>query len=73
MTIAWKDKLDKKYDIYVERDKPYHGFLVIKDGDNELLREETTISYDAIFCADLSDVNEWQNKGINFIDNFNKK
>ena len=35
MNIVWKDQVDKKYDVYVERTEPYKGELVIKEGNKE--------------------------------------
>ena len=57
---VWENRLDDKYDIFVESDEPYRGFLVIKEGDKELLREETSISYDAKFGPDVMDVCAWE-------------
>ena len=68
MTIIWQDKLDKRYDVMVERVSPYKGSLIIKDGITELLREDTSISYDAPFGADMSDVHAWQDRCGDFID-----
>ncbi len=69
MNIVWKDLLDKKYDVYVERTEPYKGELVIKEGDKELIRKFVSIVYDAKFGPDAADVYEWQNICIEFIDN----
>ena len=49
MNIVWKDQVDKKYDVYVERTEPYKGELVIKEGDKELTRKPVTMVYDAKF------------------------
>jgi len=68
MTIIWQDKLDKRYDVMVERVSPYKGSLIIKDGNIELLREDTSISHDAPFGADVSDVHAWQDRCADFID-----
>ena len=64
----WKNKVDNKYDVFVDSDKPYHGFLIIKDGDKELFKEETHIAYDARFGPDLNDVYAWESKCIEIID-----
>ena len=74
MDIVWKDQVDKKYDVYVERVEPYKGELVIKEGDKELTHKFVTIAYDAKFGPDVSDVTQWQLDCIDFIDNtLNKK
>ena len=74
MNIVWKDQVDKKYDVYVERVEPYKGELVIKEGDKELTHKFVTIAYDAKFGPDHGDVIQWQLDCIDFIDNtLNKK
>ncbi len=67
--IIWEAELDKKYKVYVERVEPYKGELVIKEGDKELTRKFVTLSYDAKFGPDISDVTEWERVCIDFIDN----
>ena len=69
MNIIWKSKVDEKYEVYVEQGEPYNGELVIKEGDKELTRKFVTISYDAKFGPDISDVTEWERVCIDFIDN----
>jgi hypothetical protein len=74
MYKVWTNKLDNKYDVFVESDTDgYHGFLVIMDGDKQLLKEETSISYGARFGPDAFDVAIWEDKCCNFIDGLNKK
>jgi len=67
---AWQTRLDNKYDVFVEygEDDAYHGFLVIKDGEKELLREATHISYGARFGPDMDDVTTWQNRACEIVD-----
>jgi hypothetical protein len=66
---AWKTKLDDKYDVLVEYgEDSYHGFLVVKDGEKELLREATSISYGARFGADMDDVARWQTRACEVVD-----
>lgn len=67
--VIWESKLDKKYDIRVERVAPYEGELVICEGDKMLTIKNVTIAYDAKFGPDISDVTDWQNFAIDFIDN----
>lgn len=69
MDIVWKDQVDKKYDVYVERVEPYKGQLVIKEGDNELTRKFVTITYDAKFGPDTFDLLQWELDCIDFIEN----
>lgn len=73
MTV-WTSKLDDKYDISVEsKGNGYIGDLVIKDGDKELLREETTISYGARFGPDIADVDRWGRRCIEIVDALEKE
>lgn len=66
---VWKNKVDNKYDVFVESgEDAYKGFLVIKLDDKELLKEETYISYGARFGPDMEDVNIWSDRCIQFID-----
>ena len=69
MNIVWKNKLDDKYDVSVERTEQYKGELVIKEGDKELTRKPVTMVYDAKFGPDVADVYEWENMCVEFIDN----
>ncbi len=67
--VIWKSKIDKKFDVIVERVAPYEGELVIMEDDKKLTSTSVTISYDAKFGPDLEDVRIWENFCINFIDN----
>ena len=69
MNTIWKSMVDEKYEVYVEQGEPYKGELVIKEGDKELTRKFVTLSYDAKFGPDISDVTEWERVCIDFIDN----
>jgi hypothetical protein len=66
--IVWQNKVDRRYDVLVERTGDYTGELVIRDGEKELLREPTTLSYRALFGPDVSDVAVWEERCIEFID-----
>lgn len=66
--VVWMNKLDNKYDVFVERLCPYNGQLVIKDGDSEILREDVTISYDAIFGPDMADIDTWENRCVELVE-----
>ena len=74
MSKVWENKLDNKYDVMVESDDTgYRGFLIIKEGNTELLREETTISFGARFGPDMGDVMMWETLCAEFIDKRNKE
>lgn len=68
--IIWESRVDGRYDASVERTGDYTGELVVRDGEKELLREPTTLSYRALFGPDVSDVATWQERTIKFIDKF---
>ena len=69
MNKIWQNKVDNKYDVFVESDGDgYGGFLVIIENNKELLREHTSISYAAKFGPDISDVAKWEERCIQFID-----
>ena len=68
MIKVWENKLDNKYEVFVERKSPYNGELVIREGEKELLREAVTISYNAPFGPDAGDVQIWQDRCCEFID-----
>ncbi len=72
MRVVWKNILDKKYRVEVERIDSGSGELKVFDGvdekSNVLHREKVTISYNAIFGPDVADVSIWEDKVINFID-----
>jgi hypothetical protein len=66
---VWTNKVDNKYDVFVESGEDgYKGVLVIELDGKELLREETSISYAARFGPDMEDVNIWSDRCISFID-----
>lgn len=69
MNKIWENRLDDKYDVFVESvEDGYKGFLVIMEGDKELLREEVSISFAARFGPDVADVAEWEQRCVDFID-----
>jgi len=73
MNKVWRNRIDNKYDIFVESKAPYKGDLVIQENKIELLREEVNISFDAKFGPDIEDVYKWEDRAIEFIDNQLKK
>ena len=68
MTYVWRTKLDNRYDIVVERVDDQTGYLVIREGENELLRDTVSLAYGAVFGPDVDDVMTWQNRAIEFVD-----
>ena len=74
--LVWWSRLDGKYQIEVQRTGEYSAELVIYDHldkDKELMREKVSLSYGAKFGPDTADVEDWQKKGVEFVDNLNKK
>ena len=67
--IIWKSKVDKKFDVWVERVAPYEGELVISEDGKMLTVQQVTITYDAKFGPDINDVRDWERVCIDFIDN----
>ena len=68
---VWKSMLDGHYDVRVTRTEHTHlGLLKITDiRDGRVLLEETVpLSYGAMFGPDISDVRDWQERGIAVID-----
>jgi len=71
MNTIWKNKIDNKYDIMViSEGDGYSGRLIIQKDNVELYNEPTSISYGARFGPDFSDVEEWKNKCLTFVDKF---
>ena len=65
----WQCKLDRKYDVRVERVAPYEGELVICENGNMLTIKQVQISYDAKFGPDITDIADWEAFCIDYIDN----
>lgn len=74
--LVWRSKLDNRYLIEVHRTDDSHGKLYVFDhnkGDQEIFSQEVGLSYGAMFGPDVADVNEWQEKVLDFVDNaYNK-
>lgn len=72
--IVWEAILDDRYEVRVERTGDYTAQLVISEienepeGGRELLREDTTLAYRAIFGPDVADIANWQTRACKFID-----
>ncbi len=69
--LVWWSRLDHRFQIEVQRVDNYAAKLIIFDHLNEnaeLLCEDVGLSYGALFGPDVSDVDEWQNRCMKFID-----
>lgn len=66
--IVWKNRVDEKYDCYVERKDSHNGVLKVDLNGENLLSKDVPISYGAAFGPDVSDVNDWSEQVIDFID-----
>lgn len=70
--IVWSTELDHTWDIKVYRtDDTYKGTLVMRHKQNNQIAftKEVSLSYGAMFGADVSDVAQWQDMCINVSDN----
>jgi hypothetical protein len=65
----WESTVDKKFKVCVTRVAPYEGELIISEDDKMLTIQQVTISHDAKFGPDISDITEWERVCIDFIDN----
>jgi hypothetical protein len=69
--LVWGSRLDKRYQIEVQRTGYYTGQLCIFDHqeDDRLLHEEPVfLSFGALFGPDVSDVLVWQELAVTLID-----
>lgn len=69
--IIWENTLDQRYKCTVTRNSQYLGQLKILDEElNKVLcDEEVRLSYGATFGPDVDDVNLWQDRIIEIVDN----
>lgn len=69
--MVYENVLDGKYDLKVYRHPTdgYKGFLRLYEKEKLLMEEETFLSYGAKFGPDIADINKWQDRCCNFIDN----
>jgi hypothetical protein len=74
--LVWASVCDCRFGIEIQRtEDPYAGVLCIFDLDNGealLHSENVTVAFGAPFGPDAADVASWQDKGVEFIDNFLK-
>ncbi len=66
--IIWSTKVDRRYQVKVCRTGDYTADLVVTEGDRELLREQVSLAYKAIFGPDVDDIATWQERVIRLID-----
>ena len=75
--LVWRSKLDDRYLIEVHRADNYNGKLFVFDhnrNDQEIFSMDVGLSYGATFGPGVADVQEWQEKVLDFIDNtYNKQ
>jgi hypothetical protein len=67
--IIWESTLDNRYAIQVVRVAPYEGKLAIREADEEIFSQQVALSYGATFGPDVSDIADWQEIVLGFIDN----
>ena len=70
--IVWSSTLDKKYIIAVTRTELFHGVLTISEGATLLHREPVFLTFDALFGPDVTDVAEWQDIALEFVDSLQR-
>jgi len=67
---VWEGVIDEIYDCAVERSGSYEGILTVthRPTGKTILTKGVTLSYNAIFGPDVSDVNAWAEMSIDAID-----
>ena len=75
--LVWRSKLDDIYLIEVRHTNGCGGELFVFDqnnNDQEIFSMDVDLLYGAILGPDVDDVQEWQEKVLDFIDNtYNKQ
>lgn len=67
--IVWRSTLDGSYEVTVVRVAPYQGLLTITDAGQDIFSQQVGLMYNARFGPDISDVADWQEIVVQFIDN----
>lgn len=69
--IVFETTLDDRFECTVTRTKPYRGTLSVVDRktNKTIMAENVRLMNDAIFGADAWDIEDWQEKVVEFIDN----
>lgn len=72
--IVFEALLDEAWNVKVTRTADYNGELTITPvGETDpVYRREVTLSYNAAFGPDISDVYEWQDIAANWVDDLSK-
>ena len=75
--LVWRSQLNDRYIIEMQRTGGYSGKLFVFDhnqSDQEIFSVDVGLSYLAMFGPDMADVQEWQEKVLDLIDNtYNKQ
>ena len=68
--IIWEGRFDDRYQCRVTRKGDYQGILTVTDEQTkeQLLEEEVSLSYGAIVGPDIFDVQEWQSRSTEIVD-----
>jgi hypothetical protein len=61
--------IDVGWSLWSRRSAPYQGLLTITDSGETLFSRQLSLMSDAQFGLDISDVHDWKQIAINFIDN----
>ena len=71
----WRNRIDNKYDVYVERvlGDAYKGILKVDLEGNNLFSKDVSISYGGPFGPDAGDVNQWADWACEFVDSLTSK
>lgn len=75
MSKIWTNMIDKKYDVYVERDSSstHSGTLKVELNGSVIFSTPVSISYGAAFGPDASDVADWSNRACEAVDAYEAK
>jgi len=66
--LVWSGTVDGKYVCRVVRNGGTGGILSIHDGDNKIYGKPVALPYGARFGPDASDVQDWQDRCTEVID-----
>ena len=69
--VVWWSRLDKRYQIEVQRSGEKSGILIIfdhNDGNKAIFKSNVNLSYGAVFGPDVMDVELWQNMATDAVD-----
>ncbi len=69
--LVWRETLDGRYLVEVERTGPYSGVLAVFDHDScdtLVASVDVDLMYGAIFGPDAADVADWKKQAMDFVD-----